>query len=180
MTMRAFLAVPLPEEVRNRVAEAARLFPGLVALKPPAIHLTVRFLGDIEDPAPIIDALRPIVATHPAFEIEIAGLGAFPKRQEASIVWAGLSKGGLAAGVLAAGIEAALVPVGFPREARPWKGHVTIGRFASPKRLRRAIFETESPFGSAPVEKVVLYQSTLTPEGAIHEPLAELPLGGGA
>jgi 2'-5' RNA ligase len=145
--------------------------------KPGTIHLTIRFLGEIRRAQDVVDAVAPVAAAHPPFALELAGVSAFPRTRAANVVWVGLARGDLEAGALAAGVENALLPLGFPREGRPWKGHVTIGRFPRPRK-----FEAPEPppvFGSAPADRLVLYRSVLTPEGALHEALRELSLGRG-
>jgi len=176
--MRAFLAIPLPAPVREELAELARSIPHLRALKAETIHLTLRFLGEIPDPQPILAAVEPVVAAHQPFEIELRGLGGFPRSHSARVVWAGVRKGDLEAGILVAGLEGALVPLGFPREHRPWHGHVTLGRFRIARRLPAEFADKEREFGLIRAKQVVLFQSTLTREGALHEPVRELSLGG--
>jgi 2'-5' RNA ligase len=177
--VRAFLGIPLPEAVREDLARAARRVEGLRAQKPGTIHLTVKFLGEIRDPGEIAEALEPVVAAHVPFEMALRGLGAFPDRRRASVVWVRLEEGGTEAATLAVGVENALLPLGFERERRAYKAHITLGRFKSPKRLHREILDPERDFGVAVAERLVLFQSTLTPEGAVHTPLHDLSLGRG-
>lgn len=175
--MRAFLAIPLPEALCEELARYAGKIPKLRALKPGTIHLTIRFLGEIRRAQEIVDAVAPVAAAHAPFPIGLAGVDAFPRGRAAHVVWVGLSRGDMEAGALAAGVENALLPLGFPREKRPWKGHVTLGRFARPQRFPPV--EPRPEFGSATADRLVLYRSVLTPQGALHEALRELSLGRG-
>jgi len=176
--MRAFLAIPLPAAVRAELAELAGSIPRLRALKAETIHLTLRFLGEITSPEPILAAVAPVVAAHEPFEMELRGLGGFPRTHAARVAWVGVRKGDMEAGILAAGIEDALVILGFPRERRPWHGHVTLGRFRVARRIPPEIADKERDFGLVRAERVVLFRSTLSREGAFHEPVWELSLGG--
>jgi 2'-5' RNA ligase len=84
------------------------------------------------------------------------------------------------AGALAAGVESALAPLGFPRERRAWHGHVTLGRFRDPEPCPPGLVDRARKFGEARADRLVLFRSELTPEGALHSELASLPLGGGS
>ena len=173
--MRTFLAIPLPEPLCEELARFAGTIAKLRTPKPGTIHLTIRFLGEVRRPDRIAEAVAPVAAKHPPFELELAGVAAFPHARAARVVWVGLRRGDLEAGALAAGVENALLPLGFPREPRPWKGHVTVGRFQRPRKLQ--VPDPPPEFGTAPAERLIVYRSVLTPEGAVHEALHELSLG---
>jgi 2'-5' RNA ligase len=175
--VRAFLAIPLPPAICDALARFGGTIPKLRAQKPGTIHLTIRFLGEIRRAQEVVEAVAPVAAAHPPFAMELGGVEAFPRSRAAHVVWVGLRQGDLEAGALAAGVENALLPLGFPREGRPWKAHVTIGRFPRPAK-----FAAPAPppdFGAATADRLVLYRSVLTPEGALHEALQELSLGRG-
>jgi 2'-5' RNA ligase len=171
--VRAFLAIPLPARLRQELAAVGRGIERLRAQREGTIHLTVRFLGDIDDPAPVAAAVAPAAAGCAAFDLALRGLGAFPNARRARVVWVGLAAGDAEAGALAKGVERALAPLGFERERRAWHGHVTLGRFRSPRPLPQA--DPEREFGRARADRLVLYSSTLTPEGAVHEVVEEFP-----
>jgi 2'-5' RNA ligase len=177
--MRAFLGIPLPDPLCEDLARAAQSIEGLKAQKPGTIHLTIRFLGDIREPDRIASALEPVVAAHEPFDLHLKGLGAFPDRRKAHVVWVRLAEGALEAGTLAAGVENALLTLGFDREHRAYKAHITLGRFRSAKRLHRDILDPDQDFGTSRADRLVLYQSSLTPQGAVHSHLRVMSLGSG-
>ncbi len=177
--MRAFLAIPLPRRLTEALAEMGRGVPGLRAQKPETLHLTIRFLGDIEDPEPAASAAAEAAGNHDAFELELKGTGVFPHAGRARVFWVGLGAGEREAGNLARDVERLLRGAGFPAERRPWRGHVTVGRFKRPQRVDPALLDPSRVFGPAQAEKLVLFQSTLTPQGALHESVRELSLGRG-
>jgi 2'-5' RNA ligase len=174
--VRAFLAIPLPLRLTTELAAVGAGLKGLRAQRAETIHLTVRFLGDIDEPAPIVDAVAPIVARTAPFELELTGLGVFPRPQRATVLWAGLARGADEAAALAAEVQAALVPLGFAPEKRPFVPHVTVGRFKRPQRFEP---DEERSFGRARADRLVLYESSLTPQGARHQSVADLSLGSG-
>jgi 2'-5' RNA ligase len=177
--VRAFLAIPLPARLTEALAEVGRGVPGLRAQKPETLHLTIRFLGDIEDPEPVAAAAAEAALDHDPFELEIQGTGVFPHAGRARVFWVGLGAGEREAGNLAGDLERLLRAAGLPAERRPWRGHITLGRFKRPQRVDPALLDPSRPFGRARAEALVLYQSTLTPQGALHEPVRELSLGRG-
>lgn len=175
--MRAFLAIPLPPPTRQALASVANQIEGLRAQKPHTLHLTIRFLDEIADPAPIIQAVTPVAAAHEPFEMSLERIGVFPRKGTPRVVWVGLGAGEMQAGALAAGVESALLPLGFSRDRRPWHGHVTLGRYRTPPRRGQEPVDEDRRFGRVPAEKLVLLESTLTPDGAIHETVQEMSLG---
>lgn len=176
--MRLFLGIPLPDELAERLAAAGRGIPGLRAQRAATIHLTIKFIGETPDPDPIVRAVEPVAAAHEPFDLVLRGLGCFPNARRANVVWVGLDRGDLQAGALAKGVEDALRPLGIPPERRPFRGHITLGRF---RRPRQVVLEPadERGFGAARADRLILYASTLTPEGAVHTPVRVMSLGGG-
>ncbi len=174
--MRAFLGIPLPPALAEELADAARDVGGLKAVPPENIHLTIRFLGDIMHPSAVADAVRPVAAAHAPFDMILKGMGAFPDTSQARVVWVGLDRGDLQAGALAKGVENALIPLGFSREGRPFRGHITLGRFRRPQAVD--LPRTQS-FGAVRADRLILYRSISTDDGARYEVLEEMSLGAG-
>lgn len=175
--MRAFLAIPLPTNLCEELAAVGRSIAGLRAQKAPTIHLTIRFLGEVEDPEPVAAAAAEVAARHAPFDVSLKGVGAFPDARRPRVVWVGLGEGAGAAAALAKDIDDAVVALGFPREERPWSAHITLGRFRDrpPKPPR---LDPLREFGKARADRLVFFRSVLTPEGALHEAFRELSLAG--
>jgi 2'-5' RNA ligase len=185
--MRTFVAVPIPPPVRARlvqVQEALRRADADVRwVEAENLHLTLKFLGDLEEPE--VERLRELLGQEarrwPELSLRYEGVGVFPSSGLPRVVWAG-ARGDLEklAG-LAQAIERAALQVGVPREGRPFVAHLTLGRVKSGRRLEalRSALENqrEASFGDQTLRGFVLLQSTLTPQGSIYEPLAEFPLG---
>ncbi len=177
--MRAFLAVPLPADVRRRLADWSAQIDGLSAQAEETLHLTLRFLGEIADPEPIHAALAPVIGRHPAFRIGIERLGGFPRHNRANVLWVGISDPELRAGALASSVGSALETVGVSPDRRPWRGHITLGRFPAVQRISKRLRAAPHDFGEVPVDRVILFGSTLHATGAVHTPLAEMSLAVG-
>jgi len=170
--------------VRARLAAAVErlqpLAPGVAWVARDNVHLTLKFLGNVETArlAEIERALAAAAAARSAFDLEVDGLGAFPTPMRPRVLWAGVAAGGAEAATLAAGVEDALAALGVPRETRPFAAHVTLGRVREPRanpRLAGAL-EARAPFGRQRVSRVSLMRSELSPRGARYTELAGLRL----
>jgi 2'-5' RNA ligase len=176
--VRAFLAIPLPLKLCDELAAVGRGIAGLRAQKAGTIHLTLRFLGEIEDPEPVAAAAAEVAARHASFDVSLEGLGAFPDPRRPRVVWVGIGEGEEAAKTLAKDVEDAVASLGYAREDRPWTAHITLGRFRD-RPPKPPPFDPSRAFGRFRAGKIILFSSVLAPEGALHEPFAEMSLLGG-
>jgi RNA 2',3'-cyclic 3'-phosphodiesterase len=172
--LRLFLALRLPDEIRNGLATwAGEHAAGAGRLvRPEDLHVTLAFLG--ARPAGELDAilaaLREAAARARSIELTPAGW-----RETRSVGMVRLDDAGSAAGSLAVDLHDRLEALGvYRREARPWLPHVTVVRFRERPRLRPPLPElwTFAPSDAA------AYLSRLHPSGARYEVLASTPLGG--
>ena len=191
--IRAFVAVPVEDPVvKRRLAGARSLVPPLPGLRwipESQLHFTLKFLGEIEEErvaaakaaASAVSRART-EGPGPAvpFRLGLEGLGAFPPRGPARVLWAGCSEGADALSALASAVEAAFTAEGFCREERPFSPHLTLARVKDPdagRRLARALAAVPpEPFGVVSVSSLVLFQSELTPRGAEHSELLRVAI----
>jgi RNA 2',3'-cyclic 3'-phosphodiesterase len=174
--------------LQQRLAETAAplraLARGVAWVSAFNYHLTLKFLGDVEEgrAAEIAGALAQAVARAEPFDLALRGLGAFPTPTRPRVIWAGVSEGARALAAVADAVEDRLGPLGFPREARDFSAHVTLGRVREPRRdpaLTEALARAANvELGSTRVDHVVLMRSRLSPHGAQYTALATLPLAG--
>lgn len=166
---RLFIAVPLTEEARGRIAAGLPPLPGrLVAAQ--NWHFTLRFLGDTD--ARSRDAL---VATlrgtrlGRSFSIRFDGLGAFPRVKRARIIWLGVTDGAQQLISLAEAVEAAARRSGFVADERPFKPHLTLSR-VEPPRAVTDILSSQPPMAvTMPVTETALIRSSLGAGPARYE-----------
>jgi 2'-5' RNA ligase len=140
-----------------------------------ALHLTLRFLG-WTDPA-TVDGLRaPLAAAAaacPKFAMRLRGLGTFPEQGRPRILWVGLEVPREAL-LLQEACERIAVRAGFEPEPRPFRPHLTLGRWRDGGR--RPVLP-DADLGEGVVERLVLFRSDLRPAGAIYTPIGTFPLG---
>jgi len=183
--IRAFIAVDLDPQVVENICRAINglrtMIPGIRWVSSKNFHLTLKFLGDIEETRidEIGAALADKICPFPRLSINAKGLGVFPNLRRPQILWVGLAGGALT--TLAARVESALQPFGFVAERRPFTPHLTIGRWRKfdrpPKTLGETLASWDSrEFGESVVDKIVLYQSVLKPEGATYQTLKVVAL----
>ncbi len=178
--IRLFVAIPLPADVRERLGLLSVGIPGAKWVEPANLHLTLRFIGEVEEPvaAEIATVLEGVEAA--PFGIELDGMGDFGSGKRLRALWAGVARNE-ALEHLQARIESALVRLGLEPERRRFTPHVTLARLkgAPAARARRFIAENGAfRAGPFPVAGFTLYSSFLSRNGAIHDPVAEFPLRG--
>ncbi len=186
-TIRAFVAFSLPADI---IGHAAGLQSALKAqglrlrwVKPQNLHLTLKFLGDIPaaDAADVGRAMQRASQGTPPLALTVQGMGVFPGIRQPRVLWIGLGGQVEALQSLCARIEDELAGLGFAREKRGFKAHLTLARFkgrVAPDDLVQA-FEQLGDYAPKPFEAkhLVLYKSDLRAQGAIYTPLTEVWLG---
>jgi 2'-5' RNA ligase len=184
--IRSFIAVEIPEEVRQKLREVLRELRGSGAevkwVRPEGIHVTLKFLGETnrETLEALSAVLRPLAAGFAPFEVKAQGLGCFPSLRNPRVVWVGLAEERGALSELQRGIETAAAGFGFPPEERPFKPHLTLGRVRSSKGKIPLIQVIERNaglgLGSFRSEQVILFRSDLRPGGAVYSKIEEFQL----
>ena len=185
--VRCFIAVELSAEAKAEVQRLTKAVSeleirGVRAVRPEGVHVTLRFLGDIEsDAVPrAIAAIRASASQSRPFDLSLAEVGAFPNNRSARVLWAGASGDTDDLEELHERVESELAAVGFRRDRRRFNPHITLARLR--ERVsgsdRRRVVEKVSTVGHARVafrvDAITLFQSTLHPEGSIHTPLCRV------
>jgi 2'-5' RNA ligase len=179
---RAFLAVtppdPVLDAVDRRVGPIAAGEPQLRWLARPQWHLTLQFLGPVDDAERLAATLDPVLTTRGAFPLQLVGGGAFRSPRHATVLWIGVEPAGPLVD-LAAAVTAASTQLGHVPEPRRYHPHLTVARAARPRSMTRAVQALGAePVGPPfPVTEVAIVQSDLHPDGARHTPWRHLPLG---
>jgi 2'-5' RNA ligase len=189
MSMRAFLALPIPSPVRAALKalqeDLARAGADVKWVAPENLHVTLKFLDEIseEERGKVEDALRRLAARTAPFTLRLERVGAFPSPGAPRVVWAGVGDGKEPLTRLADAVEAEMRTLNLRKEERPFAAHVTLGRVRSPTRrqslaarLQGLVWEPPPAWQAA---SVTLQQSVLSSHGPRYTVLADVPLSGG-
>ena len=186
-TIRTFIAMEIPGTIISKIRE---LQDGIKTygfkirwVRAENIHLTLKFLGDVEEITinEIAKAVAETVEGYSPISLQAKGIGVFPGIKRPRVLWVGLA-GQLEALVrLQQTLDENLVALGFSREERIFKGHLTMGRIKDRidvKKLGDALmtfrnFESET-FTAG---QLILFKSELKPSGAVYTRLASASLG---
>lgn len=183
--MRTFIAFDMSDRTREALRGAQRAMAALRGVRwarPEGIHLTVKFLGEIEDAAVprVLEVMREAVEGEEPFEFDVRALGFFPDGRSPRVLWAGVQRGVAALRRIAERLDTGLCDVGVAAEKRDFKPHLTIGRARG--RLDAAAVENafrqvgEADFGTCAACELVLYMSELGPGGARYTRLGAVSL----
>lgn len=182
--MRLFVAAEVPaalkDAIERDVVEPLReTVPGVRWTHPEGRHLTIKFIGNVDDGAlePIATAVASAAARHAPFTAAFSEVGGFPTLGRPRVLWVGLGRGAAELAGLAHDLEAVLEPLGIEREARGFRAHYTLARIPRPRALGE-VPEVVVPGAPFPVTEIVLYRSQLHPRGARYTALERLPLAG--
>jgi len=187
--MRTFIAIELPKEIRDSLANLQDKLKSTGAdvkwVEPDNIHLTLKFLGEIDDQKldKITSILENIAKDKNSFHIFISSIGAFPRISSPRVIWVGIDMGEKETKGIVKALEEKIEKIGIPKEDRPFSSHITIGRTRSALNLQKLAeglktLENDLKIKVAEfdVTKITLFKSTLTPKGPIYEVLKETNL----
>jgi len=183
MNKRLFIAIPLPYRFHETIADLQNRVDGfgkLKLVKPENVHLTLKFLGnvDVERIQEIKDRLSFIRAT-PSFNISVCGLGAFPNNKRPQVIWMGVKRGFEEIKTLQEKIDSSLESAGFDRD-RKFHPHYTLARvkFLNNKAGLTSFLREKHflAFGEHTAERVVLMESRLSSGGPEYSVVREFRL----
>ncbi len=176
--IRLFVALPIPDDLRTRIAGLQGGIDGATWVAPEKLHITLRFIGEVPE-----DRLEDIVGaldlvTPPPFLVEPGDTGRFGTGDKARSIWVGIRKSPEIEALHQA-IDNALVRTGLPPEGRRYTPHITVARMRSARGGRVANWlEATAGFFATPFEArtFVLYESRMGRGGPVYVPVAEFPL----
>jgi len=181
--IRTFIAIELPKEIHDNLQKLQNDLKDSMSdvrwVKYGNVHLTLKFLGDtkVSKLESIGKTIQNIADKYSPFIISLAGIGAFPNSHKPSVVWTSIEKGKDEISKLANEIESAMEKLGFPREKRSFKPHLTIGRVREIKHPSAMMNALENPnvgeIGEFMVDRVKFIKSQLDPGGSIYTTLSE-------
>ena len=199
--IRAFLAVELSQELqaglatvqqelKHRIEPELKRDMGISWTQPASIHLTLKFLGDMDEEAidPLLVVVEQAIGSQIAVNVPLERLGAFPRPQSPRVLWVGplenWDRGAEAKRIaeIHGAIEQACEGLGFLRETKPFSPHLTLARIRVGESqvgvalAKGGVLDRPLSLGSLAVESVVLMKSELKPTGSVYTKLWEVRL----
>jgi len=190
-SLRLFVAIPIPEPVRDEIIRVERelqpLVPRDVArwTRPDQFHLTLRFLGDV--PVDGVEDLKKSIGAvcrnARLLSLRAEGVGFFPNSGSPRVSWVGIDDGAGRLVDLQRQIEAAVRPFTAEPGEKNFMGHVTLGRVKNPRPADARNLATRAQslekrlFGEWTAHEIEIIRSELSPAGARHTLLAAFRLG---
>ncbi|UCD05082.1 MAG: RNA 2',3'-cyclic phosphodiesterase [candidate division WOR-3 bacterium] len=178
--MRTFLAVEVPQKERRIISDfvlsSAKHELPIKWVKFENMHITLKFLGEIDEKkkAEITPVIKDICMRHSPFTVKMEGLGCFPNPRSPRVIWIGVTQGGEELCTIADALEKELARFGFNEEKR-FHPHLTIGRIKKHCRVDN-ILDKPIRTDQFEVTSIVLFKSTLKPEGPIYDQLLNFML----
>lgn len=180
MKIRMFLSIPVKDpSVLKGVLEDADRIQNVRASPISQMHITVRFIGDIDDgkTKKVVRSIQEVVAGMEPFTVTIAGAGCFPNRNRPSVIWVGAEPGDVLKGI-ADRISVNLKTANIQFDEKPFKSHITVGRCKGPADVSSFLEKYSSAeFQSFLCDEILVMRSELGPKGAKHTVLERVPIG---
>ena len=185
LRFRSFVSVDIePTEALSRLLEGLRgAGPDLKVVRPGNLHVTLKFLGDIDESSVggIVERIERSSEGVRPFTTTMKGMGAFPSLSNIRVVWVGLENAE-ALSSMAEMLDSSLGELGFDRDKKGFRPHLTVARARSSRgatELQQLInSNVATEFGTSKVDRIVLKKSVLTPKGPIYSDIREIPLLG--
>jgi 2'-5' RNA ligase len=180
--LRLFVAVSVPPAqlaaLERAVEPLRRALPDARWSPTSNLHITLKFLGwtDATLFERVVAVMKAVAAQHRPSTVAIEGLGAFPSRRRARVVWAGIDDSAGLLPALARDLDEGLTPLGFEVEARPFTAHLTVALIKNPRAVSLDDVSVEADEWQ--VDAIELFRSHLSPKGARYESLVAESLVG--
>ena len=177
MLHRLFIGIRPPETIRDALIDLMEGDDAARWQDDDQLHLTLRFVGEVDRDTANELAARLSAAAIPAFDLAIEGTGIFARKGRAHTLWAGIAPSAPLAR-LQGRVERACIAAGLPPETRKYHPHITLARLNRSAADPDPFLARHAGLGLGPwrVDSYVLYESTLRTAGALYEPVVRYPL----
>jgi 2'-5' RNA ligase len=187
-----FVAIDVGDEVRREAQrvvsaltmklEAAKTPPKVAWVKPAVLHVTIKFIGELEEPA--VEQLKPLLEppiAMPPFEVQWRGIGTFPNNRHPRALWLGVINGAAQLAALESEVSRRLSGIDVELDERALLPHLTLGRVKMPGAgidWPKVLQACEVRNVTSRVDRVTLYRSKLSQYGPNYTELVSAPLVG--
>lgn len=177
---RLFVALRPPPEIRALLSAAMAGVPQARWQDDDQLHMTIRFVGEVERPVAEDIALALGQVRGRAAEVRVSGVGVFETRSRIDTLWAGIAPPD-ALLALHRKVDQALVRIGLAPERRAFVPHVTLARLPRAAGVDGMIDRWRADHamlssGGFVLDRLVLYESRLGRDGAVYDPVTSWPL----
>jgi 2'-5' RNA ligase len=182
--MRLFIGIPLPGEYaqiigRIQAAWKKRLVAQVSWVRPELAHVTLKFLGEVDEDrvVAVVQAMRE--AVQGSFEMQGGAGGFFPPKGAPRVIWVGLRQGREECAAYFEDLDGGLAQAGFVAESKPFSPHLTVARVKAAMRSDDwpgLLVDLKREWPAFTVSHVVLWQSILKPSGPEYRRVAEAGL----
>jgi 2'-5' RNA ligase len=183
MKFRAFISADIApnEKLVSLLRQLAMSRADLKVVRPELVHVTLKFLGDTEES--MVDQIEELIKGCAKgvlpFTVRLRGMGAFPSMSNMRVVWVGMEDA-QPLGQIANRLDDSLKALGFERDSKGFKPHLTLARTRSARNianLQEIIRENAATdFGDYPVDSIRLKKSVLSPSGPTYSVVREIML----
>ena len=182
-TYRGFIAVEIPtnQKINAILNEIRNIKTNIKLVEPENIHVTLKFLGDVEDHLTenIVTTMTNAVQNIQPFTLTLKHTGVFPNTNYIKVLWIGVEDNGTLE-TIAKNLDQQLELLGFKKETRPFSSHLTIGRVKTAQHKEQLMHVinkyAEENFGEYHINQIILKKSDLTPNGPIYTTIKEIKI----
>jgi 2'-5' RNA ligase len=185
--IRCFIAIELSQEIKETLgkieSELQKSVSGVKWVKPDNIHLTLKFLGNVDEGTVenIKKIMNEVAKDAKPFKMKLSQAGAFPSPSRPRVIWVGIDDENKKSSHSVNLIEEKVSSLGIEKENRAFHPHLTLARvkFLKDKSsVQNAFVSLKVPSTEMTAAKITLFQSKLTPQGSIYTALHEVGFGG--
>jgi len=182
-SIRTFIALEISEEIKDKIEKiqsTIKLTDSIKGswVKKENLHLTLKFLGDtqIKYIEEIKEKIRECFKDKNSINCNLADIGTFPNEKIPRVIWVGIKNGALEIINLASNLEISLSQLGFKKEKRDFKTHITICRpkqISDYQKFKNTLKEINRQFSPQEftINKITFFESKLSPQGSIYTPI---------
>lgn len=176
---RLFVAIEFGDDVKSQLLDLRENLYGFRWMTEDQLHLTLRFIGNVDNETLVMISEKLKEIHIPDFSLSIKGVGVFPDKHRAKIIWAGVNSGDILFD-LQRQIERLIVECGMEPDYRKFTPHITLARLRNIKFRELKGFLDERKFlhiGPIKIDRFYLVSSKLGEKGSIYSNIAKYPLG---
>jgi 2'-5' RNA ligase len=181
-TTRTFIALPIPASLKAKLERLQRLIapslPDARWVEPAGFHITLAFLGDVDDLhlSSVCNAVAESVRGFSPIDLTIRSLGAFPDMSRPRVFWVGIEGDLEELAALQAAVFAGAETAGYRPDAEKFRPHITLGRMKVKRGQEVDVTPLEAHYrtwaaGVFTADSVVTYASTGAADGPSYTPL---------